>query len=56
MCDDEKLKECLEFDLKEYFKKNRFIKSDRTNHLIHAILLIKNYKRIKLEVRKNIRV
>ena len=32
--------------MKEYFRKNRFIKSDRTNHLIHAILLIKNLKEL----------
>ena len=46
---DAKLKECLEFDLKEYFRKNRFLKGDRTNHLIHAILLIKNSKELNWE-------
>ena len=43
---DPKLKECLEFDLKEYFRKNRFLKGDRTNYLIHAILLVKNSKEL----------
>lgn len=49
MCKDDKLKECLEFDLKEYFRKNRFLKGDRTNHLVHAILLIKNYEDLNWE-------
>jgi len=43
---DVKLKECLEFDLKEYFRKNRFLKGDRINYIIHAILLIKNRKEL----------
>ena len=52
--DDAKLKECLEFDLKEYFRKNRFLKGDRTNYLIHAILLVKNSKETLGEVMSNV--
>ena len=35
-----KLKECLDIALKEYFKKNRFLKGDRTVVMITAILWV----------------
>ena len=49
MVDNVKIKEYLDYALKEYFKKNRMMKGDRFLFLINSILVIKNKNRLNLD-------